>query len=108
MKNVYLSALLCLLIAACGDPSAKDSFKVWGNCEMCKETIEGALKTEGVQSAVWNTESKLLQVEYNPDKINLDEIQKLVAAAGYDNDKYKADDEAYMDLAECCQYKRKP
>ena len=24
------------------------TFKVWGNCEMCKETIEGSLKVAGV------------------------------------------------------------
>lgn len=83
------------------------SFKVWGNCEQCKETIEKALKVAGVSKADWNTETKEIQVSYDSTKISLDQIQKDIAAAGYDNIKYKADDAAYNNLPECCQYERK-
>ncbi len=83
------------------------SFKVWGNCEQCKETIEDALKVKGVSKADWNTETKQIEVSYDSTKISLDEIQKDIAAAGYDNDKYKSDDQAYNKLPECCQYERK-
>ena len=34
------------------------TFKVWGNCEMCKETIEGSLKKEGITKAEWNVDTK--------------------------------------------------
>lgn len=83
------------------------TFKVWGNCEMCKETIEGSLKVEGVSTADWNTETKMITVSYDSTKINIDQIEKNIASVGYDNEKYKGDDKAYSELAECCQYDRK-
>jgi copper chaperone CopZ len=83
------------------------TFKVWGNCEMCKETIEGSLKAEGIAKADWNVDTKILTVEFDTAKISLDQIQKNVASVGYDNDKYKGDDKAYSELADCCQYDRK-
>ena len=83
------------------------TFKVWGNCEMCKETIEGSLKTDGIAKADWNVDTKLLTVEFDTAKISLDRIQKNIASVGYDNEKYKGDDKAYSELADCCQYDRK-
>lgn len=83
------------------------TFKVWGNCEMCKETIEGSLKADGITKADWNVDTKILTVEFDTVKISLDQIQKSVASVGYDNEKYKGDDKAYSELADCCQYDRK-
>lgn len=83
------------------------TFKVWGNCEMCKETIESSLKTEGIEKADWNVDTKIMTVTYDNSKITLDQIQKNIASVGYDNEKYKGDDKAYKELAECCQYDRK-
>lgn len=83
------------------------TFKVWGNCEMCQETIEGSLKQEGVVKSNWNKDTKMISVSYDDKKITLDQIQKSIAAAGYDNEKYKGDDNAYKALPECCQYERK-
>ncbi len=83
------------------------TFKIWGNCEMCKETIEGSLKVAGISKADWNVDSKIMTVVYDSSKITLDQIQKNVAASGYDTEKYKGDDKAYHELAECCQYERK-
>ncbi|MGZ3862037.1 MAG: heavy-metal-associated domain-containing protein [Bacteroidia bacterium] len=85
----------------------KSTFKVWGNCEMCKETIESSLKKDGITSADWNTETKIIAVTYDTTKINLDEIEKSIASVGYDNIKYKGDDKAYAELPECCKYDRK-
>lgn len=89
------------------DAVVNSSFKVWGNCEQCKETIENALKVKGVSKADWNTETKQIQVSFDSTTISLDQIQKDIAAAGYDNEKYKGDDGAYKNLPECCQYERK-
>jgi copper chaperone CopZ len=84
------------------------TFKVWGNCDMCKETIEGSLKVEGVTKADWSTETKMISVTYDTTKITLDQIQKNIALVGYDNENYKGDDKTYSELPECCQYDRKP
>jgi len=83
------------------------TFKVWGNCGMCKTTIEGAAKTSGATYANWNMESKMLTVKYAAAKTNDEKIQKGIANAGYDNVKYTAPDAAYEGLHECCKYDRK-
>lgn len=82
-------------------------FKVWGNCGMCKKTIEGAAKTNGATFAEWNEDSKMLTVKYAAAKSSDDKIQKGIAAAGYDNEKYVAPDDVYNNLHECCKYDRK-
>ncbi len=83
------------------------TFKVSGNCEMCKSTIEKAASSlEGVNVANWNIESNQMHVSFNKDKVSLDKIHKTIAAAGYDTEKMKADDKAYKNLPECCQYTR--
>lgn len=86
---------------------ATSIFKVWGNCDMCKETIEGSLKLEGILKADWDVDTKIMKIDFDTTKISLDQIKKQIASVGYDNDKYKGDDKAYSELADCCQYDRK-
>lgn len=82
------------------------TFKVSGNCDMCKKTIEAAAKKKGVVKSEWNVDSKVLSVTYNSKKTNPDEILKRIAYAGYDNEKYLAPEEAYAKLNGCCKYER--
>lgn len=83
-----------------------ETVKVYGNCEMCKKTIEKAANEKGVVKADWNTESNLLVLTYDSKKTNSDAVLKKVAYAGYDSDRFLAPDEAYNNLRECCQYTR--
>ena len=83
------------------------TFKVWGNCDMCKETIENSLKVKGIIDADWNVESKMMTVSYDDKLISLDSIQKNISSVGYDNETYKGNDLAYSELHTCCQYDRK-
>src|SRR4051812_7717838 len=73
----------------------RSTFKVWGNCETCKDAIENSLRADGITAADWNVETKLVAVTYDTTKINLDKIEQKIAAVGYDNVKYKGDDKAY-------------
>ena len=127
MKTTKYIAIVCiaLAIASCGNKTTTETtgskeittkvdngvststFKVWGNCDMCKETIEGSLKADGIAKADWNTETKMITVAYDDKKISLDQIQKNIASVGYDNEKYKGDEKAYAELPGCCQYDRK-
>ena len=84
-----------------------ENIKVWGNCNMCKKTIETAAKNAGVSEATWSPETKILAVSYDPRKLNNQKIQKAVAASGYDTQDFTAPSEAYESLHECCQYDRK-
>ncbi len=81
--------------------------KVGGNCEMCKDRIETTAKSvSGVASANWETDSKMLHLNFDSSKTNSEEIQKAIAATGHDTEKFKAPDEVYKELPECCLYDR--
>jgi copper chaperone CopZ len=83
------------------------SIKVWGNCEECKTRIEKAAKIDGVNNAVWNVDSKVLTLLYNPALTSVDKVQERIAAAGHDTEKFRATDAVYNNLPSCCHYERK-
>ena len=90
-----------------GQPSTKtETFKAYGNCDMCKSRIESALKTEGVKKAEWDQKTKIVKVTYDPSVISMDAMQKKVASAGHDTEKYRAPDDVYNKLPGCCHYTR--
>lgn len=94
-------------VNAQGKVITKETFKVWGNCEMCKETIDKALKSvDGIKSGKWNVASQKVVVKFDPSKTTLIEIKKAIAAVGYDTEEYRAADEVYSKLHHCCQYER--
>lgn len=83
------------------------SIKVSGNCDMCKSRIDGAVAKKGISKGDWNTDSKMLSLTFDSKKTTEDNLLKLVAYAGYDNEKFMAPDDAYANLPGCCQYERK-
>lgn len=106
------SALLVSIIlsfqALAQSTAVVDSFKVNGNCEMCKERIEKAAKAQGVVSAEWNMDSHWLVINYDSSVVSLDSIQKKIAEVGHDTPSYRATDAAYAGLHKCCKYERVP
>ncbi|MEN9349614.1 MAG: hypothetical protein RL372_592 [Bacteroidota bacterium] len=84
-----------------------ETFKVWGNCGMCKSTIEKAAKEAGASAAVWNKATKMLKITYAEAVTSNAKIQEKIAAAGYDTKDLTAPDAVYSELPECCQYERK-
>lgn len=111
MKTLYSLLAVSLLFAgnifAQGGNMKSETIKVWGNCGMCKKHIETAAKEAGAETAAWDKTTKMLAVKYNADKTTGLKIQEKVAAAGYDTRDLQGNDEAYKNLEECCQYKRK-
>lgn len=110
VKIIIVAILAIVITSTVYSQSATtktETIKVWGNCDMCKAHIEKAAKTESVSKASWNKDSKLLTLVYDPSKIKSDDIQKKIAAVGYDTEKFKGDDKAYAKLDACCQYDRK-
>lgn len=112
MKRVSL--LIAILFAALSfsnvnaqDKAAKETVKVYGNCDMCKARIEKAAKTAGASTAKWDDESQILSVTYDASKTNLKAIEEKVAATGYDTEHVQAKDDAYGKLPSCCRYERK-
>lgn len=84
-----------------------ESYKIFGNCDMCKKHIEAAVYKSNEAKGVWDKNTKMLAVTYDSLKTNVAIILKRVADAGYDNDKFIADNDVYKKLPECCQYTRK-
>jgi hypothetical protein len=81
------------------------TFKVFGNCGMCKTRIETAVKIKEVKTAKWDKTSKMLTVAYLSSSISLDSLQKRIAAVGHDNGKFNAPDSVYEALPACCLYR---
>jgi hypothetical protein len=84
----------------------KEIVKIYGNCGMCKSTIE---KTANVKNHVlinWNKETKMASISYDSLKTSKDEILKRIALAGYDSDTFLAPNDTYSSLPGCCQYER--
>lgn len=82
------------------------TFEVAGNCGMCKKRIEDAAKIDGVSSVSWDVKTHLTKVSYHSQKVKLADIQQAIAHVGHDTPLFKASDEVYENLHECCLYER--
>ncbi|OSZ78059.1 hypothetical protein CAP35_07280 [Chitinophagaceae bacterium IBVUCB1] len=109
MKQIII--ILSILFSAIGvmAQDGKDivtkTYKVDGNCGMCKKRIEEAAFVKGVKKAEWDKETHVLTVIYKPSKTNEEAILKSVAKAGHSSEKMEAAEADYKKLPECCQYK---
>jgi outer membrane receptor for ferrienterochelin and colicins len=110
MKNyikLLLLALFTLLSSSIyAQSDSTSTFEVAGNCGMCKKRIEKAASLSGVESAIWNIENHQITIKYNSSKIKLTQIQKAIANAGHDTPNFRAPDDVYEKLHECCFYER--
>ncbi|MEI6049813.1 MAG: heavy-metal-associated domain-containing protein [Bacteroidota bacterium] len=117
MKTIKLFLTIVLLMSIGANASSQtgtkdsgkqktESFKVWGNCGMCKDRIEKAVKEEGATSASWDIKTKMVTVSFDPSKTSVDALDKKLASVGHDTEKYKADDKVYNALPACCKYER--
>ena len=109
MKTRILSIVAFFMFGAIAAFAANktESFKVYGNCEMCKDRIEKAAKSvDGVSVADWNVETKMLALTFDDSKTDVHKVQEAIAKVGHDTDMHKATDEAYSKVAGCCKYER--
>jgi len=74
---------------------------------MCKARIEKAAKSvTGVADAVWDVDTKQINVKFDKSQIAEKDIVKAIAKAGHDTKSVKADTKTYDNLPACCLYKR--
>jgi hypothetical protein len=83
-----------------------ETVKVYGNCGMCKTTIEKTGSIKKIAKVDWNQETQMATLTYDAKKTNQEEILKRIALVGYDSDKFLAPDDVYNNLHGCCQYDR--
>lgn len=106
MKVFSLGALCLAFSAFASGQSTTETFKVSGNCGMCKSAIEKAAKKAGAEAATWDKDTKVITVTYNTATTNTAKIQQQIAGAGYDNVGFKTTTAAYNKLHACCKYER--
>jgi mercuric ion binding protein len=111
MKHFIIAILCCSALFYSSNTFAQkmssDTLKVWGNCGMCKKTIEKAAKSAGAKMANWDADLHQLIVSYKSDKTSNLKIQQAIAESGYDTQDVTASNEAYNQLHGCCKYERK-
>ena len=74
---------------------------------MCESRIEEAVgELEGVITADWDQDTKMMHLEYDSDKVSVDEVEKAIAAVGHDTKNYRAPDAVYEELPGCCLFDR--
>ncbi len=107
MKQFILSLIILTSISFSVEAQEKvHTMKVAGTCGMCKKRIEDAAIKSGASKAEWDKKSKMLQLVYDSNNVNEDQIKKSIAEAGHDNENYKATNDAYSRLHDCCKYDR--
>ncbi|MDZ4839636.1 MAG: DUF3347 domain-containing protein [Bacteroidota bacterium] len=110
MKSRILILITVLLTAVNSFAQIKNSktetVKIYGNCGMCKTSIEDAGNLKKIAKVDWNKDTKMAKISYDINKTNQDEILKRIALAGYDNTQFLAPDDAYAKLPGCCKYER--
>lgn len=84
---------------------ATETYKVEGNCGMCKKRIEKAAYIKGVKRADWNKDTHQLTVVYRPSKTTANEVLAAIAKAGHSSEKAEATEKDYESLPKCCHYK---
>jgi mercuric ion binding protein len=110
MKTKMLSLLALVFITVTtvtAQTEKTEKFEVAGNCGMCETRIENAATSvDGVLSADWDKETKMIEVKYNSDKVAIQKVDMAIAKVGHDTEMHKASDEVYDKLPGCCKYER--
>ena len=110
MKTKMLSLLALVFITVTtvtAQTEKTEKFEVAGNCGMCETRIEKVAKSvDGVLSADWDKETKMIEVKYDSDKVDIQKVDMAIAKVGHDTEMHKASDEVYDKLPGCCKYER--
>lgn len=106
IMNLFVGLFLLGTLTLFGQETKTEKFKVFGNCGMCETRIEKVtVEIDGVTSADWDKETKMLEISFSPEKVKLEDIHKAIAKVGHDTEKVKAEDEVYNSLPGCCKYR---
>ncbi len=110
MKTRIFSLVMIMglsTIALFAQAEKTEKFEVAGNCGMCETRIEKAAKSvEGVSTADWDKETKMIDVTFNSANTDIHKIHKAIAKVGHDTKMHKAPDNVYDELPGCCKYER--
>lgn len=89
--------------------TAQVSLQTSAKCGMCKSRIERDLGlTKGVEKATLRLTDKVVVVDYNPEKTNVEALKKAISMIGYDAEEVVANQKSHDRLPACCQKSAAP
>lgn len=105
MKTIFLSLIFLLVSTiSLGQKSITSHIQTNAQCGDCKERIESKLNyTKGIKFAELDDQTKILTVKFDPNKLDLLDIKKIIAKIGYNADEIIAEKEDVEKLPKCCQ-----
>ena len=109
ISKILVAIIVLLSYTSCAAQTKNqktETVKIYGNCGMCKSTIEKAGNMKNQANVDWDKETKMATISYDSLKTSKEEILKRIALAGYDSDIFLAPNDTYSNLAGCCQYER--
>lgn len=114
MKTIHIPFLMLVLIFFAGilpaqNPSSTTIyFTTLGNCGICQNRIQNAVKDlQGIDTVFWNIPKKQTTVTYDQTFADPYIIMHAIANVGHDNEWFSAPDSAYnLLVGSCCEYPR--
>jgi hypothetical protein len=109
ISKILVAIILLLSFTSCNAQTKNqktETVKIYGNCGICKSTIEKAGNMKNQANVDWNKETKMATISYDSLKTSKEEILKRIALTGYDSDIFLAPNDTYSNLPGCCQYER--
>ena len=109
ISKILIAIIVLLSFTSCNAQTKNqktETVKIYGNCGMCKSTIEKAGNKKNQANVDWDKETKMATISYDSLKTSKEEILKRIALVGYDSDIFLAPNDTYSNLAGCCQYER--
>ena len=94
-------------VIAAHQPKNNDT-QIWvdGICGMCKDRIEEAvMELDGIKSADWDVDSRMLTYQTSVEDFDETSIHLAVTRVGHDTKRFKAPQEIYDKLHDCCKYR---
>jgi hypothetical protein len=103
--------LVCLTAAAQQPKIQRAEIKTPdAKCESCKQIIESQAPryVDGLVKINVIFKRGVTQVQWYPDRTNLEELKTAIANTGFDADDVTAAPDAYKKLPDCCKKKQNP
>ena len=103
-RFTFLAAFLSFVFSGC-ENTAQTTINVPSiQCGSCVAKVEKALQAlDGVKSAKVTLAAKTANVSFMTAKLQLADLEKTIAAAGYDANETPRDIAAYAELDACCK-----
>ena len=103
--NVIFSTLILLVVFGCGEEALNVKISTPTiQCGMCQRNIEmGLSNVSGISASKVDLATKVTEVSYNKEKIDLLKIEKAISDLGYQANKMLANRDVYETLPACCK-----